>query len=112
MTGAFNQEGKTLDEEPGPEPVKQKSDFTEWMSRHLVGLAGTYFTLGADGKPIGEERVYCFSGFIIVLYHRWCYVTAGHNLAEVLGEYVEKNWIRINRYYFLNSSPHKGKCPW
>jgi hypothetical protein len=72
------------------------------MSRHLVGMAGTYHQLGEDGQPFGEERIFCFSGFVIDYLDEWCYVTAGHNFGDVLGKYVDKKLIRVNRCSLLD----------
>src|SRR4051812_20723984 len=74
---------------------------TKWMARHLVAMVGTYQPM-KEGKPNGDERIYCFPGFIIESFGVWCYVTAGHNLLDVLDKYVREGWIRINKSSFMD----------
>ena len=75
---------------------KTVSDFVEWMSRHIVVMCGTYFRLGKDGKPDSDQQTYFFPGFVIDVLGQWYYVTAAHNINDVLGEYVEKGFIKVN----------------
>ena len=82
--------------------VMEEDPFTEWMARHLVAIAGTFHRLGRDGEPEGEEQLFCLTGFVVIFLERWWYVTAGHNFGDVLGEYVDKKQIRINKCSLLD----------
>jgi hypothetical protein len=82
--------------------ILEEDAFTKWMARHLVAMVGTYHTLDDKGKPRGDERIYCFPGFVIDVVGQWCWVTAAHNLIDVLGKYVANGWIRVNKYSFMD----------
>ncbi|HLN28158.1 MAG TPA: hypothetical protein VK395_10480 [Gemmataceae bacterium] len=84
--------------------VKQQNEFIKWMSRHLVGLSGTYFPLDQEEKAFRtKEQVFCFPGFVLALNGHWHYVTAGHNLLDVLEDYVKKGWIKLTgNFAFLD----------
>lgn len=64
-----------------------EEDFAEqlldYLSRHLVALAGTYQPIDSAGQPNGASGFVCYSGFILPINGNWCFVTAGHILEEL-----------------------------
>ena len=53
------------------------------FGNHLVCLAGSYKILDKDENPVGDEKFYSYSGFVISIGGNWFIVTAGHVLQDL-----------------------------
>jgi hypothetical protein len=51
-----------------------------------------------NGKPFGEEKMACFSAFVLEVFGKWCLVTAGHVIQDKFLAPVEKGLIRLNKF--------------
>lgn len=61
----------------------QDEAFLKSIRRHFVCLAGVCVELDSSGRWKGEERPYCYSGFVIEICSVWCLMTAGHILQDI-----------------------------
>ena len=60
-----------------------------FMSRHFVALACEYESVNLDGS-IHARGTAVYSGFLMQIYGRMLWVTAGHCLKEELDENIDK----------------------
>ena len=58
-------------------------DFTEFFSRHLIGLCWYEGPVDEDGNFTRTPIFRCASGFLLQVEDRYCLVTAGHVLTEI-----------------------------
>jgi len=72
--------------------VLKNNKFLRFMSSHLVALVGEYETL-RDGQVVTRDA-FVLSGFILSLFSRWFWVTAGHCL-KVFDKPIRKGQLRI-----------------
>jgi hypothetical protein len=63
----------------------QDPEFLQSIRRHFVSLCGNYVALDAGGRWDGDERPYCYSGFVIEICGVWCFMTAGHVFKDIDG---------------------------
>jgi hypothetical protein len=66
-----------------------------------VSLSGWYHPLDSDGKPIGQEQFFSYSGFPISIHGVWNFVTAGHILVD-LEQHLQNRTIKVNRYVLVD----------
>jgi len=57
--------------------------FLRSIRRHFVCLCGVWVELEGRGGWKGEEKPYCYSGFVIEICGVWCFMTAGHVFKDV-----------------------------
>ena len=65
-------------------------EFLRSIRRHFVSLSGTFVRLDGQGNPTGSELPYCYSGFIIEIRGRLCFVTAGHVFQQIDNAIAER----------------------
>ncbi|MFN3149994.1 hypothetical protein [Bremerella sp.] len=58
-------------------------DFTEFFSRHLIGLCWYEGPVDVNGDFTETPAFRCASGFLLQVEDRFCLVTAGHVLADI-----------------------------
>jgi hypothetical protein len=63
-------------------PMDGKS-LLKFVSRHLIGLCGSYHQLNENGEIDGAKRFYTYSGFVVSLNGKWCIATAGHVIDDL-----------------------------
>lgn len=65
------------------------------IRRHFVALGGIYVELDQQGRWKSEEKPFCYSGFVIEICGRWCFMTADHVFKDI------DNWISKGRIKLL-----------
>jgi hypothetical protein len=53
------------------------------LCSHVVCLTGEAVPLDGRGAPCGPRRFFNYSGFVVSLYNRWLWVTAGHIIKDL-----------------------------
>jgi hypothetical protein len=71
-------------------------EFLKSIRRHFVCLCGVWVELDGRGGWKGEEKPYCYSGFVIGICGRWCFMTAGHVFKDI-DDLIGKGRIRLLR---------------
>jgi hypothetical protein len=69
-------------------------EFLNRIRRHFVCLSGVWVELDRSGNWKTEEKPYCYSGFIIKICGRWCFMTAGHVFRDI-DNFIAKGSIRL-----------------
>jgi hypothetical protein len=72
----------------------QARAFLRGLCSHVVCLTGTAVPLDNRGAPCGQQIFFNFSGFVVSLYDRWLWVTAGHVFKELDGQ-IRRGEARI-----------------
>lgn len=70
-------------------------EFLKRIRRHFVALGGIYVELDQQRGWKSEEKPFCYSGFVIEICGRWCFVSAGHVFKDI------DNWINEGRIKLL-----------
>src|SRR5262245_21839263 len=58
-------------------------DYTEFFSRHLIGLCWHEGPVDGNGEFTQATEFHCASAFLLQVEDRYCLVTAGHVLADI-----------------------------
>lgn len=80
-------------------------DFTEFFSRHLIGLSWYEGSANDDGIFTQKPIFRCASGFLLQVEERYCLVTAGHVLIEIEERLQETGHIARQHSLFDIWSP-------
>lgn len=72
-------------------------DYTEFFSRHLIGLCWYEGPVNSDGEFAEEPKCGHASGFLLQVQDRYCLVTAGHVLKE-MKERCEADWYSAKHH--------------
>jgi hypothetical protein len=88
------------------ESDNQKSAVS-FMSRHFVALACEYETINRDGSIHGRGTA-VYSGFLMQIYGRTFWVTAGHCLKDELDTNIDKGTLRVTGGGFLDYFGHEA----
>lgn len=78
-----------------------------FMSRHFVALVCEYETINQDGS-IHERGTTVYSGFLMQIYGRTFWVTAGHCLKDELDRNIDKGTLRVIGGGFLDYFGHEA----
>jgi hypothetical protein len=76
---------------PSSFPIDTYADWVRFYGQHFVSLSGTYIAVDPQGKRIGNEEIFLFSGFVVLLGNHWFFVTAGHVFRDDSAQ-EEKDW--------------------
>ena len=73
------------------------------LGRYMVALGGAFLPTHWDGMPSGKPTFFCFPGFVLSLRDTWLFVTAGHNLRDILNSYGDKQnkWTGMAWCHFV-----------
>jgi hypothetical protein len=72
----------------------EDQDFLASIRRLFVCLCGNYIALDAGGKWKGDERPYCYSGFVVEICGVWCFMTAGH-VFKTIDDWLSQGMVKL-----------------
>jgi hypothetical protein len=78
------------------EAEEQAQRLLRGLCSHIVCLTGTAVQLDGAGRRTGSEIFFNISGFVVSLFGRWLWVTAGHALRD-LDDRINRGEIEIVR---------------